>query len=394
MRFYILQIPYLARASELAALARARAEAPGQRVPPVDPKQLVGASRERFAVMLAEMTDQVRLAEQLGYHGVCWTEQHFQAEGVEVNTNPVLYGAHMIANTTTMRVGQLGIPLPCHNPLQVAEDLALLDHMAQGRTFVGFSRGNTPRYMNTLGQKLGSVAATSDKSASDEFNRELMKESWLIIKKAWTEPLVAHRGAVWQVPPPGIPLEFPPSLDVGGVGSDAGELTAVTVVPRPFQEPHPPLYTVFSFSMTTARFWAEQGATLVSFVDNPDFWRTTLGVYRDHAARAGFTDVPPGRALAAGGHLVTQRSAARAERYAEEFRWLFEYAYNCPPYNVPVGRLFGGTGRDAYEQVARLHDELGVDEVFLWHHVNCFDRDAEREALEEFGEHVVARLRD
>lgn len=394
MRFHILQIPYMAKASELAALARTRLAAPDQRVPPIDPAQLPGASSERFAEMLDEMTFQVRMAEELGYEGVCWTEQHFQAEGVEVNTNPILYGAHMAANTTRMKVGQLGIPLPCHNPLQVAEDLALLDHMTKGRTYVGFSRGNTPRYVNTLGQKLGSIAAASDKSAGDEFNRDLMKEAWLIIKDAWTKPLVSYQGKVWQVPPPGIPLEFPPSLDVGGVGSDGRHLNGITVVPRPFQQPHPPLYTVFSFSMTTARFWAEQGATLVSFVDNPDFWKITLDVYREHAAKAGIEGVTPGKALAAGGHLVTQSTATRAQRYSDEFSWLFDYAYNCPPYNVPVGRLFGGTGDDAYEQVARLHDELGVEEIFLWHHVNCFDRDAEREALQTFGERVVARLRD
>ncbi|MDH4148820.1 MAG: hypothetical protein OEY23_27005, partial [Acidimicrobiia bacterium] len=202
----------------------------------------------------------------------------------------------------------------------------------------------------------------------------------------------SDHGDVWQVPPPGIPVEFPPTLDVGGVGTDGRQHTGITVVPRPYQQPHPPLYTVFSFSMTTARFWAEQGATLVSFVDNPDFWRITLDVYREHAARAGIEGVTAGRALAAGGHLVTQRTRSRADAYRDEFSWLFEYAYNCPPYHVPVGRLFEGTGADAYEQCARLHDELGVEEVFLWHHVNCFERDAEREALEEFGHHVVARL--
>lgn len=392
MRFTILQIPYLARARELRDLAARRAAA-GGRIEPLDPALLVGASSERFAETLDEMTFQVKMAEELGYHGVCWTEQHFQAEGVEVNTNPVLYGAHMIANTNRMKVGQLGIPLPCHDPLKVAEDLALLDHMSRGRTFVGFSRGNTPRYVNVLGQKLGSVAATSDKTTADEFNRELMKESWNIIKAAWTQPLVSHQGPIWKVPPPGIPLEFPPSLDVGGVGSDGTQLTGITVVPRPYQQPHPPLYTVFSFSMTTARFWAEQGATLVSFVDNPDFWRITLDVYRQHAEPFGH-DSSPGKALAAGGHLVTQHNGAQADRYRDEFRWLFEYAYNCPPYNVPVGRLFEGTGKDAYEQAARLGDELGVEEIFLWHHVNCFDRDAEREALQSFGEGVVARLGD
>jgi alkanesulfonate monooxygenase SsuD/methylene tetrahydromethanopterin reductase-like flavin-dependent oxidoreductase (luciferase family) len=378
MRFNILQIPYMTKASEIPGNLR--------------DGELRGADPERFQVMLKAMTEQVQFAEELGYHGVAWTEQHFQAEGIEVNTNPILFGAHMIANTTRMRVGQLGIPLPSHNPLLVAEDLAILDHMSGGRTFAGFSRANTPRYASVLGQHIGMGAATSDKSEADERNRRALKENFQIIKKAWTEEYFNYDGEFWQVPPSGIPWEFPPTIDAGK-GIQNGCLSEISVVPKPLQRPHPPLYSPFAFSMTTARFWAAEGASLVSFVDDEEFMRTTLDVYREEATKADRT-IPAGGGLAAGGHLLVQKSRTRSDAYAKEFERLFNYAYNVPPYNVPLGRKLQGTGDDALRAIEHLNKSLGIEEIFLWHHVNCFDDGRELEALEEFGTKVVSRLGD
>jgi alkanesulfonate monooxygenase SsuD/methylene tetrahydromethanopterin reductase-like flavin-dependent oxidoreductase (luciferase family) len=378
MRFNILQIPYMTKASELPEGIR-------------DGK-LRGSEPERFQVMLNAMTEQVRFAEELGYHGVAWTEQHFQAEGVEVNTSPLLYGAHMAANTTRMKIGQLGIPLPMHNPLLVAEDLAILDHMTGGRTFAGFSRSNTPRYASVLGQQLGIGAASSDKSEADELNRRALKESFQIIKKAWTEEQFNYSGEFWQVPPPGVPWQFPPSVD-SGRGIKDGVLSDISVVPKPLQTPHPPIYSPFAFSMTTAKFWAAEGASLVSYVEDEDFLRTTQQVYREEANKAGAT-IPAGGGLAAGGHLLTQKTRSRSDAYAKEFERIFNYAYNVPPYNIPLGRKIAGTGEDALRTIEHLNKTLGIEEFFLWHHVNCFDNEQEMEALEEFGNTVVSRLGD
>jgi alkanesulfonate monooxygenase SsuD/methylene tetrahydromethanopterin reductase-like flavin-dependent oxidoreductase (luciferase family) len=378
MRFNILQIPYMTKASELPEDIR--------------DGELRGADPERFQVMLNAMTEQVQFAEELGYHGVAWTEQHFQAEGIEVNTNPIMYGAHMIANTSRMKVGQLGIPLPSHNPLLVAENLAILDHMSGGRTFAGFSRANTPRYASVLGQHLGIGAASSDKSESDEKNRRALQESFQIIKKAWTEDLFCHNGEFWQVPPQGIPWEFPPTTDAAR-GTENGVLSQISVVPKPLQTPHPPIYSPFAFSMTTARFWAAEGASLVSFVEDEDFIQTTLDVYRDEATKADQV-IPAGGGLAIGAHLLVQKSRSRSDVYTKEFERIFNYAYNVPPYNVPLGRKLQGTGDDALYVIEHLNKKFGIEEVFLWHHVNCFDNGAEMEALEEFGNKVVSRLGD
>ena len=60
--------------------------------------------------------------------------------------------------TKNLRVGQCGLVLPCHNPLRIAEDVAMLDQMTRGRAFAGFARGYQPRWVNTLGQHYSTLA--------------------------------------------------------------------------------------------------------------------------------------------------------------------------------------------------------------------------------------------
>jgi hypothetical protein len=118
-----------------------------------------------------------------------------------------------------------------------------------------------------------------------------------------------------------------------------------------------------------------------------------MRVYAEEARSVGRA-VPTGGGLAVGGHLLVQRSRTASDAYAERFRDLFAYAYDVTPYHVPLGRQIGGTGDDALRQIEHLQQELGVEEVFLWHHANCFDPDRELEAITEFGEKVIAKLGD
>src|SRR5690606_31233495 len=100
--------------------------------------------------------------------------------------------------TRNLRVGQCGLVLPCHNPLRIAEDIAILDQMTQGRAFAGFARGYQPRWVNTLGQHYATLAdSDSDPAAYEQLKKELYEEHWEIIIKAWTNPTFSHQGKHW-----------------------------------------------------------------------------------------------------------------------------------------------------------------------------------------------------
>lgn len=355
--------------------------------------RLPGSDPARFTSMLGRLMEQMKLADDAGYYGMCMTEQHLQIEGIEVTTNPLLYGLHIAENTRNLRVGQLGIPLIAHNPIMVAEDLALADHFTGGRLFCGFSRGNTPRWAETFSQHLGLTSATSDKSEQDQRNREAFYEGWQIIKALWTNETVSIDGNTWKVPLRSTHWEWKPT-DAWGTGvDDAGNLTAIGIAPRPLQKPYPPVYAPFAFSMESARFWAREGGKLVSFVSKNEFVQTTVDVYKEEAEKAGRTGVTAADAVALGGHLVMGKDDATVDNLMTGFTELFDFAYNTPPYNVPMGRVFKGTGNEVADEIGRLNQELGIEEFFLWHHVGYFSQAEELAMLEVFASQVIDQLR-
>ena len=133
---------------------------------------LPGADPHRFQAPMGRLKEQMRFAGSVGYHGFCMTEQHLQIEGIETTTNPLFWDYFVAQHTKTLRVGQLGMNLTAVNPIKLAEDIALLDHFTGGRAFVGFTRGNTPRWTATFGQHLDITSAESDKSEADRRKKD------------------------------------------------------------------------------------------------------------------------------------------------------------------------------------------------------------------------------
>ena len=364
MKFSILVVPYM--------------QARGERV------SLAGSDPARFQVLMGQIRDQMVFAESLGFSKFCMTEQHMQVEGIETTTNPLFWDYFVAQHTKTMIVGQLGMNLTAVNPIQLAENIAMLDHFTGGRTFAGFSRGNTPRWVGTFGQHLDVTSTESDKSEADERNRAIFYENWRIVKELWTKPTTSVQGQFWKVPP-AMDWQFAPTKDFAANTLEGGQLKEIGIVPRPLQRPHPPVYAPFSYSMETVRFWGREGGKMVSFVPNEKerFIPIVLENYLKEAESVGRA-ARAADAVAIGGHLVLGRNPAESADIKRGFLELFDYAYNAPPYHVPVGRLWEGSRQEVADQLGRLSETYGVDEFFLWHHVGYFPQDVEMAMLEEF----------
>ncbi|MES4992603.1 LLM class flavin-dependent oxidoreductase [Phyllobacterium sp. 22229] len=365
MKFNILVVPYM----------RARHE----RV------KLAGSDPARFQILMEQIKTQMQFAESLGYDGFCMTEQHMQVEGIETTTNPLFWNYFVAQHTKKMRVGQLGMNLTAVNPVQLAENIAMLDHFTGGRVFAGFSRGNTPRWVGTFGQHLGITSTDSDKSASDERNRAIFYENWRIVKELWTKPTTSIQGEFWKIPPE-MDWHFAPTKDYASETVDEnGRLREVGIVPRPLQQPYPNVYAPFSHSMETVRFWGREGGKMVSFVtqEKEHFMPIVAENYAKAAEEVGRTTTV-NEAIAIGGHLVLGRNPAESADIKAGFLELFKYAYDAPPYNVPVGRLWEGSRQQVADEIGRLKETFGVTEFFLWHHVGYFPEEVEFGMLEEF----------
>jgi alkanesulfonate monooxygenase SsuD/methylene tetrahydromethanopterin reductase-like flavin-dependent oxidoreductase (luciferase family) len=245
-----------------------------------------GLRRDLYQRMLAELSEQVRLADGLGYEGVYFTEHHFHVEGVEISQNPVLLDLFVAMQTQRLRVGQLGIVLPADNPIRVAEDIAMLDHMSGGRAAAGFARGYQRRWVDVLAQQTHGIhgALPHQHDAIDAANREAFEECFRIIKRAWTEDLLAHEGKAWRVPPGPTPWTLEATRRFGaGVENDV--VRAVGVVPKPLQRPHPPLFQPFASSERSIRWCAEEGITAVLPPMHPVRERALVELYAEASGR-------------------------------------------------------------------------------------------------------------
>jgi alkanesulfonate monooxygenase SsuD/methylene tetrahydromethanopterin reductase-like flavin-dependent oxidoreductase (luciferase family) len=195
----------------------------------------------------ASALEQMLAAEALGYHSVWIAEHHFDDYGL-CPAPPVL-AAFVAARTRTLRLGMGVSLLPLHHPVDLAEQLAVLDVVSGGRLEVGVGRGGTLQDYQTF---------QSDR----EDARARVEEGLSLIQQAWS----------------GQPFDF------HGRFHSAQRLQ---VRPRPLQRPHPPLF-IASNSEDSVLSAARLGLpTLSSFFVPVEELQHRRRLYRDIARAAG-----------------------------------------------------------------------------------------------------------
>ena len=105
-----------------------------------------GGQRES-ATDRATYDAELALAEQiepLGYDSIWAVEHHFSP--LNLTPSPLLFLANLAGRTRRVDIGTMVIVLPWHDPLRVAEEIAMVDNLLQGRRlFVGLGRGAARR---------------------------------------------------------------------------------------------------------------------------------------------------------------------------------------------------------------------------------------------------------
>ena len=191
------------------------------------------------------LRQQTILAEEFGFEAMWLGEHHFGPYGVGDLPNPILLGADLAARTSTIRIGQMANIAPWWHPIRLAEDIAILDNMSRGRVEVGLGRGIWPYE--------GPQFHPNADPRKDKENRELFREMVVILREIWTNDYFSHRGTNYNFPVEDTIFSHPkypsnPDWQQGDV------VTKLRVTPRPYQNPHPPLWMTVSTdrSVTTA----------------------------------------------------------------------------------------------------------------------------------------------
>ena len=162
----------------------------------------VGRDADLYQRVLFEWLDIIKAADEMGVWGASTIEHHLHSEGYEVGPNPGILNAWWAGQVKNMHVGALGYVMATQDPIRVAEETAILDHITRGKYFVGFARGYQSRWTNILGQFSNTVATVSDGSADDLKNRDIFEERVAMVLRCWEEDSVVLDGNYYQAPFP------------------------------------------------------------------------------------------------------------------------------------------------------------------------------------------------
>ncbi|MFE4539750.1 LLM class flavin-dependent oxidoreductase [Streptomyces scopuliridis] len=354
---------------------------------------MAGQRPDLYQRYLEEVRDYVRLADELGYASYCSPEHHLQIEGFEITNHPGMWGLFVGSHAKRMSAGILGYVLPTHNPVRVAEEIATLDHILQGRLIVGFTRGYHARWVDAYAAIRG-IGATNVRHAKardeqDAANREIFEESVQVLKKAWENELFSHKGKYWQFPPEGGSAGHPGYKEFGGGMDENGIVRKIGIAPRPFQNPYPKVYGAFAYSMRTVDMWAREGGKQVVFATDLDFCEALWKRYSETAKKAG-RDVPREEIGAWGGFLILTDDKEQAAQLEAEHRWFWDKWF------IPHGQQFPnvliGTADDISRQIEQAHDRLGFNECFLMFGQGHLEPGRNNDELIRFAEEVAPRF--
>jgi alkanesulfonate monooxygenase SsuD/methylene tetrahydromethanopterin reductase-like flavin-dependent oxidoreductase (luciferase family) len=365
---------------------------------------MAGARADLYQQMLREVSEQCRLADDLGYDSVAFTEHHFHVEGFEVSNNPVLLDLYIAMQTKRLRVGQLGIVLPAANPIRVAEDIAMLDHMSGGRAYAGFARGYQRRWVDIMAQQTHGVhgALPHQHDAIDAANRAAFEECFDIIKRAWTEEMLTFQGKFWKIPAGETPWPLEATARYGA-GTENGMLKAVGVVPKPLQRPHPPIFQPFASSENSIRWCAKNEVTAILPPLHESLERNLFDLYASVSGRR----VGEGMALLRDVIIADSDDEARS-LWAESATfasdaWFVPFGFRrgmidpatglAPTAQEAIAKGYAliGTVESVTRRLEALRQKLPVSWIFAWTHNMLVPHDKLMRSIEAFQTKVVPR---
>jgi alkanesulfonate monooxygenase SsuD/methylene tetrahydromethanopterin reductase-like flavin-dependent oxidoreductase (luciferase family) len=342
------------------------------------------APGHRHADIIHRELEQVEWTEELGFDEVWFTEHHFIDYGLSVD--PSSLAAAAASRTRRVRIGLAAAILPFHHPLRLAEQTALVDIISNGRLDVGVGRGNRPAEFS--GYRVPQVES-----------RDRFDETVEILRLAWTQERFSFHGRFF-------------------------DFDDVRVIPKPLQQPHPPIYQVCvskdGIENTALRGWPMLNSVLTGPVDqlvaNRDAYVAALEKSgrseAEIAALLGRWGVSRQIYVADSDAQALDEAKAAELWYQESFRRFVvpERIEDAHPSLQPGFRAMADKlGRVTWDDLVRetlafgspdtvarhiaYMRELGVGQVLCWMNFGGLPQDKIRRSMELFAREVMPRFR-
>ena len=381
-----------------------------------------------YADVVDELREQVVLCEEAGFECIWMDEHHFNAAHTN-SPNPVVVGAMLAERTSRIRLGT-AVGVAGWHPLRLAEDVALLDHFSKGRVDLAVGRSGEDPELTERDMTYASVfsprpervlpgsksdaqqhSPSSRQSAAQEHFAEFLD----VLKKSWTEPFFSHQGAFYAFPPPGrssgSSISDAESTEDPAVVKD-GEAAKIRLGPKPYQQPHPPLWMYLASEASFAEA-ARLGLKGLVLVQPANKLREGLETYTNTRNEL------EGRRLRMGDDINVIRLAYVAPTYEEAkketdplFTRFFNRQFERRPMSywrqngeaIPARTdmdwefyrkqqlILAGSPEQVAEQIAELREECGVNYITLWMEGPGFSREKIMSCIELFGSKVMPRF--
>ncbi len=234
-------------------------------------------SQRHFKANVAARTYAEHLAaweelDRLGFDGVGFNEHHCSPYGLM--NSPNLMASAAAQRTKKLKLLIYGNLLPLHEPLRLAEELAMLDCMSNGRLISGFARG-IPREYQVHNVPLAE-------------SRERFEEAYEIVTRAWTEDVFSYSGKFWSY-------------------------KDVALWPRPVQRPHPPIMIPIVGSQESIEFAGRHNIGITPGLAGGGLRDDIIKHYAKSLAAAGHRITPDHLSLALNAYVADSKAQAVKE---------------------------------------------------------------------------------
>ena len=254
------------------------------------------------------------LAEPLGFDSLFALEHHFT--GYAMSPAPTQLLSYYAGRTRRITLGTAVIVLPWHDPIRVAEQIALLDILCGGRCLFGFGRG-------------AASAEYAGFRVPMEEARPRFVEAAQIVVKALSQDSFEHEGNFYRIP-------------------------RTAIRPRPISHPERRFHAS-AVSPDSAEIMAKLGFGLLMVMQNE--WpkaAADIARYREIALAAGHTPRPP--------IILTNVCCAesRDEAHERAFKYLGQKWQSIDDhYHFSDGHLATVKGYESYGKMARTYAKIG-----------------------------------
>ena len=339
-----------------------------------------GAVRSEHQTLRNEL-EYIKIADRNGFKYSWSAEHHFLDEYSHLSASESFMG-FALAATERIHIGSaiMNITAPVNHPARIAERVAMLDHLGDGRFEFGTGRGSSSTEVYGFGIE------SMDKT------RELYDESLPQVVRMWAEDDYSYEGKSFSMP-------------------------TRRVLPKPYTNPHPPIW-VAAGSPATFEKAARLGIGVLCFtLGTPDTLAPLIEIYKKNIDKAEPVGGYVNNNIMVTGDMLCLADGDRARllytqnRMSYHTALVFKYLDSFPrpdgfpvwpdlPPDPTVDELRAGTNAAAScvgnpDEIARTVQkfiDVGADQLTFSSTVCDYDMDTIRESYELFGKEIIPKF--